>query len=377
MELADPQRSFAVLIGASAYESASLEDLPAVANNVMKLAELLRDPSVWGLPADRCVVVAEPRTPYEVLDAVHTAARRAEDTLLVYYAGHGLVPLTDINGLLLTVAGTDRERQYTAVNFDDVRHEVLAADHVANRVVVLDCCYSGRAFAGGGMSGERGAVEMAEQARIAGSYLLAACAGTRLAQAPPGETYTAFTGELIRLLETGLPGGDSLIEVTKAYERLYAELRAKGRPLPQQRLSNAGRTLAFATNRRRFSRGCARRGIPRLWWSCSGASSGKENGRWPSSGQTDLPPVRWPRRAGYCAGCWARGPSRVHRAGRGGSPTCPRTRRRPTAWCGPCWITSTSSRRCSPWAPSPRSWGRSSRRWTAGTSDRSSRFSWA
>ncbi|MEU6848690.1 caspase family protein [Actinacidiphila alni] len=246
MELADPTRSYAVLIGSSRFTDPALDDLPAVANNLSRLAELLQDPTVWGLPADRCVVVAEPASPAAVLDAVHDAARRTQDTLLVYYAGHGI---GDSGGLLLTLPSTDPERPYTSVDFDAVRREVLTARRDANRIVVLDCCYSGGALTGGMGGGMSAPVEMAEQTRIAGSYLLTASAATRRALAPPGETYTAFTGELIRLLDQGLPGGDTLIEVTRVYERLHGELLAKGRPLPQQRLSNTGRTLAIARNR--------------------------------------------------------------------------------------------------------------------------------
>lgn len=256
MELADPLRSYAVLIGSSTYADPGLDDLPAVANNLTRLGELLEDPTVWGLPRDRCLRVAEPASPTEVLDAVHEAARRAEDTLLVYYAGHGL---SDANGPLLTLPSTDPQRPYTSVDFDAVRREVLTVRRNANRIVILDCCYSGGALTGGmgGSGGMNGPVEMAEQTRIAGSYLLTASAATRQALAPPGETYTAFTGELIRLLDQGLPGGDTLIEVSRIYERLHAELRAKGRPLPQQRLSNTGRTLAIARNRHGVTRAAA------------------------------------------------------------------------------------------------------------------------
>ncbi|MEE4543840.1 caspase family protein [Streptomyces sp. V4-01] len=247
MELADPQRSFAVLIGAARYAAPALEDLPAVANNLTGLRDLLQDPQVWGLPESHCTLIPEPASPADVLDGVHAAAQQAQDTLLVYYAGHGLAH-PDVNGLLLSLPGTDPERPYTALDFDAVRREVLGAGRGVNRVVVLDCCYGGRAFEGG-MSGAVGAVQVAEQTRIAGSYLLTASAATRQAQAPPGEEYTAFTGELIHLLEGGLPGGESVIEVSRIYEHLHAELRSKGRPLPQQRLSNTGRTMAFVRNR--------------------------------------------------------------------------------------------------------------------------------
>jgi hypothetical protein len=106
MELADPQRSYAVLIGSSAFASDALEDLPAVSNNLTRLGELLRDPDVWGLPERQCAVLPQPDSREAILDAVHTAAGQAADTLLVYYAGHGLTH-PDVNGLLLALAGTD------------------------------------------------------------------------------------------------------------------------------------------------------------------------------------------------------------------------------------------------------------------------------
>ncbi|WP_406121857.1 caspase family protein [Streptomyces sp. NBC_00989] len=244
MELADPSGSYAVLIGSSTFASDKLEDLPAVKNNITALGELLEDSTVWGLPREHCIRVTDPASAAEVLDVIHDTARRTEDTLLIYYAGHGLTH-PDIDGLLLTLPSSDPDRPYTTVNFDEIRREILNAGRNVNKVVILDCCYSGQAITGG-MSGP---VEMAEQARIAGSYLLTASAATRLAQAPPGEPYTAFTGELVQLLNGGTPDGGDVLEVGKIYEHLHTELRAKGRPLPQQRLSNAGRTLAFARNR--------------------------------------------------------------------------------------------------------------------------------
>lgn len=247
MELADPEQSYAVLVGTSAYTHASLDHLPAVANNLRRLGELLEDPAVWGLPPGHCVRVPEPRTATEVLEAVHEAAAGATDTLLVYYAGHGLRPPVN-DGLLLALPGTDPERAYTALDFEAVRQEVLATHRTANRVVILDCCYAGSVFAGGMAAAGEATAAVADRARIAGSYVLAACARTASAQAPPGERYTAFTGELIRLLERGLPGAGPYIEAAQAYEHLYAELLRKGRPLPQQRLSNAGRTLVLARN---------------------------------------------------------------------------------------------------------------------------------
>lgn len=65
------------------------------------------------------------------------------------------------------------------------------------RIVVLDCCYSARAF---------GAQSSAAALEVDGTYLLAAAAETAVALSPPGEPLTAFTGEWLTLMRDGVPG---------------------------------------------------------------------------------------------------------------------------------------------------------------------------
>ncbi|MET7354872.1 caspase family protein [Streptomyces mirabilis] len=89
-ELSNPARSRALLIGAHSFTDPDLEPLPAVARNLDRLAELLRDPSVWGLDAGHLSVLAEPDRD-QALGEAGRLADEAEDTLLVYYAGHGFV----------------------------------------------------------------------------------------------------------------------------------------------------------------------------------------------------------------------------------------------------------------------------------------------
>ncbi|MGW7595693.1 caspase, EACC1-associated type, partial [Streptomyces rubiginosohelvolus] len=78
--------------------------------------------------------------------------------------------------------------------------------------------------------------------------LLASVPDTSFALAPPGETHTAFTGELLRLLREGVPGGPELLDLDTVYAQVYAALRAKGRPLPQKRDRNTAGGLALARN---------------------------------------------------------------------------------------------------------------------------------
>jgi hypothetical protein len=62
--LADPHTSRAVLIGSAHYQY--LPDLPAVANNVAKLAEILMNEDIWGLPHQRCHAITDERDPARI-----------------------------------------------------------------------------------------------------------------------------------------------------------------------------------------------------------------------------------------------------------------------------------------------------------------------
>lgn len=144
--LSDPGRSEAVLVGVHDY--VNLEKLPAVARNLAGLREALIDPAVWGLPAEACTVLSQPGSAGQVLDTVRDRARKAQDTLVIYYAGHGLTdPHTD--ELFLALPDSDREREYTSLRYEYLRRAVLDPQASAQRtVVILDCCYSGRALLG-------------------------------------------------------------------------------------------------------------------------------------------------------------------------------------------------------------------------------------
>ena len=108
--------------------------------------------------------------------------------------------------------------------FEDLRREMVMVAGAQSKVVILDCCYSGRAMAGG-MSGS---MEMADQARIDGTYLMTASAETVRAQAPVGEEFTAFTGELVTALSRGIPDGPDLLNIETLLLARTERARGKG-----------------------------------------------------------------------------------------------------------------------------------------------------
>ncbi|WP_326756836.1 caspase family protein [Streptomyces hirsutus] len=236
--LPDPGASRAVLIGTSHYDH--LEQLPAVSNNLIALADLLSGPLSLRLPAPHVTVVEDPPDPGSVMDPLRQAAAEATDTLLVYYAGHGLI---DPHGALtLALPRTQPGHIETSLNYDWLRH-ILLNSPAQRHIVLLDCCYSGLAL--GRMSAPQ---ELADQAAVEGTFLLAASAETRTALAPVGDTHTAFTGALLDTLRHGIPGGPPLLDLETVYRHLRLTLEARAHPVPQARNRNSGARVALGRN---------------------------------------------------------------------------------------------------------------------------------
>lgn len=229
--------SNAVLIGAGVYEE--LPDLPQVVSGLRDLAALLTDPWGGAFAPDRTAVLENPASDMVILDAVHEAAESARDTLLVYFAGHSLLQPYS-GGLSLAVGRTHPDRTYTALPYDHIR-SVLRNSRARNKIVILDCCYSGSALrteSGGSLVID---VDTADTVVMA--------ATDRSAMAPAGGRYTAFTGELINVLREGLSDGPELISVDSLYSAVRQRLRAKNLPSPQLASRNRGGETTLSLNR--------------------------------------------------------------------------------------------------------------------------------
>jgi actin-like ATPase involved in cell morphogenesis len=240
--LPDSLLSRAVLIGTSIYEH--LENLPAVRNNLSGFRDALVDPERGGLRADRCKIIQEPASSLAVFEALKKEAEAAEDTLLVYFAGHGKADFR--NELYLCLPGTAADPDLlwgNSLPYNQLRGAV-AQSRAAKKVVILDCCFSGRAVTGY-MSGDEA---ITGELGIEGTYILAATKANIRAEARPGERYTAFTGVLLELLRDGIPDAPELLTVTTIFQNLKSTLISRRLPEPDQNNSGTIADLALTRN---------------------------------------------------------------------------------------------------------------------------------
>ncbi|MEO3808163.1 esterase-like activity of phytase family protein [Sphaerisporangium sp. B11E5] len=239
----DPARSTCVLIGVDAYTA--LEPLGAVGNNLSELARALTDEAIWGVAQDRVRVLANPATQAEVIGAVRAMANLAEDTLIVYYAGHGLLDPRD-GHLHLTLPDARFWHPETMLPYQWVR-QAMGEGTARRRVVILDCCYSGKALEGMSVAGV-GEHVLTNAMEEHGSYVMTSTARDRRALAPKGERLTAFTGEFVDVLRGGVPDGPEILTLNEIFKQVRDRLVRKGRPRPQRQDHNGVGDLPFVRN---------------------------------------------------------------------------------------------------------------------------------
>ncbi|MET0426598.1 MAG: caspase family protein, partial [Actinoplanes sp.] len=219
-----------VLIGTGRHLAGSrLPPVPAVPETIRALREVFVE-SCRVRPGNVTEVVDPPR-PESLLDAVIAAADEATDVLIVYYVGHG-VQSASSELHLATQATVDltKKAAYQALPFSEL-HQVLA--HCAARVVilVLDCCFSGRA-----------------DNPVPSGALLASADRDGQALAVTGEPHTAFSGSLITALRDGIPTAPRDLRLHHVFDHVQRDMRRRGRPTPVLRIGNNADDLVLAGN---------------------------------------------------------------------------------------------------------------------------------
>jgi WD40 repeat protein len=231
-----------VLLAGTAYHPAAPQlDVPAVARSVTDLAAVLRDKI--GVRAENLrEPLIDPSGPSALGQALDRVAPEASDTLLVYYAGHGLIGPNQ--ELYLATSATDSlgDGLYNALPYR-VLLESFQKSPAKTVVVMLDCCFSDR-----GRPPARLAIDAAfEQPLVHGGFLLTSAARDERALAPPGEEHTRFTGALIDLLHHGDPAGPPGLTLEHVYRFLHREL-PDGTPRPHRHSTGVAGELVLAPN---------------------------------------------------------------------------------------------------------------------------------
>ena len=209
------------------------------------LAAALTDPVYGVVPKNHCTVLENQGDIRLIGRNLRSAATQAEDLLLVYFVGHGLV---DGRRHQLYLGLPDSEwadPEFNSLEYDKLRSSVLDSP-AATKIIILDCCFSGRVVS---EAMADPVTEMVGQMEVDGTYVLASAERDQVALILPGEDYTAFTGRLLQLLRNGVPEGPELLTIDYLNRKLKAKMKAEGLSEPQKRGTATADSLALAENR--------------------------------------------------------------------------------------------------------------------------------
>ncbi|MFF7690140.1 hypothetical protein ACFZB6_28850 [Streptomyces syringium] len=229
-----------MLIATATHEGPLLPSVPSVATSCQDLHTALLERC--GVRPDHLRTLLDPADAQTMARAVAEEAQRADTVLLVYFIGHGL--LGPDGELYLAATGTDRltpgMAEHQALSFSSLR-QALEASRASSVVVVLDCCFSGRASLSGSPSLPAFTMTPAH-----GMYLMGSA--EQLALAPPDAVHTAFTGAIIELLTHGDPRGLQPLTLDAVFDGAFRAMSDRQGPLPRRQAGDRSGHLVIAPN---------------------------------------------------------------------------------------------------------------------------------
>ncbi|GHG47658.1 MULTISPECIES: caspase, EACC1-associated type [Amycolatopsis] len=223
----------ALLIATETYADPALRQLTAPGGDARELAAVLSDPAIAGFEVT--TLVDQPHHVVgEAIGEFYRGRRRDELTLL-YFTGHGVKD--DDGSLYLAMANTRRDSLMFTALAAELVDRAMAGCPSRQKVLVLDCCYSG-AFPAGRLAKSGADVHTLERFQGRGRAVLTASDATQYSfegDAVVGSAArSVFTRHLVAGLRDGSADldGDGNVTVDELYSYVHERVVAE---MPRQR----------------------------------------------------------------------------------------------------------------------------------------------
>ena len=210
-DVAVPESTLAILLGASSFPSSSLESSESFLNSATAFFNfLIARTQGFGLPESNILNLFNSEVPpteigAQISNFLNTRARIAND-VIVYYVGHG--GFTGINNdyYLALHSTTDDNRGISSLRMADLARSLVEGARHSRRYIILDSCFAASAYKEF-MSAPLEAVRVKTLTEFPrkGTALLCSSGRRDPSKAPEGERYTMFSGALLNVLQHGSP----------------------------------------------------------------------------------------------------------------------------------------------------------------------------
>ena len=198
----------ALFVGLTKYPSCELSFCDNDATSMKDLLETNGN----GDPNFEAKIITDKCTKAELMKAIDELFSGKADVALLYFSGHG----TDFNsGYLVTTDATDHDY---GVPMSEVMR-MANASNITNRVIILDCCFSGK-------FGQNGTTTATDSPLEEGVTIMAASQNDEYAVENPDVGHGEFTNLLIQGLKGGAADISGKITPAGLYSYVYQSLGA-------------------------------------------------------------------------------------------------------------------------------------------------------
>lgn len=235
-----------ILIGVSKYpDDKKVNDVPNIRKNISLMKKTLTNSSKIGVPSEN-IFVSLNKSKIEFEKQLTDFARNTEydDTLLVYYSGHGFISDENYKLYLSTKDSNLDYIESTSISIERFV-EIINTSYSKQKVVILDSCYSGYIH---NMFNDPDS-EMYGLDKDENLYVISSSSGDEPSYYPVDSknSPTYFTGELIEVLENGFENGNNYLTLNQIYSIVKDSLKNKNLPIPQ-RTYNGNRIVLCKNN---------------------------------------------------------------------------------------------------------------------------------
>lgn len=226
-----PEETKVILIGISDFpkDPDGLPKLPpSIKYNLLGLEQLIINPAIIGVPSQGISKLYNEKNASTIIEKIAEESSKANDTIFIYYAGHGLIGNNTLEFYLAAGNSSVEMSEFNAIPFKTIG-QAINCTNARKKILILDCCFSGRATSPF-MSSK--SMLLDNKLDIEGTYIIASAGQNELAIAPPNDKYTAFTGELINVLHEGIDNGKKVITLQEVYDQIRLNLQKRRSYLP-------------------------------------------------------------------------------------------------------------------------------------------------
>jgi hypothetical protein len=248
--------SHALLVGISHFDDPKLAKLNSPKSDVEAFGNLLKDPARGGFDDVKVSIDQDLLTIRDQLSALFDG-RSAEDMVLLYYTGHGIVAKGQRLYLATGQSSFDRP-QARSLSTNEIR-DLMEQSRAGKLVVILDCCHSG-VFAEGAKGADAPAMTENTFGNVDGAegqYVLTATSGLQYAYDGTGalreETKGPMLSRFTHWLVDGLKGEASPFDEQITLDTLYQYLCKRARTeqtgmTPQRFVKRGSGEIVIAKN---------------------------------------------------------------------------------------------------------------------------------